>query len=136
MPTSNSSQSIGQSIGQSIMTSAFVTLASVNLKAQVEFYQAFLAVEPQPSTPTYAEFHLPGLRLAIFTPKQSNITEFAAASSGAMSLCLEVKDLNSAIARLISLGYAPPSEVMHASHGDEIYAYDPDGNRLILHQAR
>ncbi|MEM8503205.1 MAG: VOC family protein [Cyanobacteria bacterium P01_D01_bin.1] len=123
------------SIGQSVVTSVFGTLASVNLKAQVEFYQAFLAVDPQPSTPTYAEFHLSGLRLAIFTPKQSNITEFAAASSGAMSLCLEVKDLNGAIAQLTALGHEPPGEVMHTSHGDEIYAYDPDGNRLILHQS-
>jgi hypothetical protein len=118
-----------------ISQSAFVTLASVNLAAQVEFYRAFLAIEPHPHTLTYAEFGLPGLRLAIFSPKPSSVAEFTAASSGAMSLCLEVSDLNSAIARLDDLGHSPPKEIMHTSHGDEVYAYDPDGNRLILHQA-
>ncbi len=114
---------------------AFVTLASVNLAAQVEFYRAFLAIEPLPHTPTYAEFGLPGLRLALFLPKPSSTAEFTAANSGAMSLCLEVNDLNSAIARLNNLGHGPTKEIMHTSHGDEVYAYDLDGNRLILHQA-
>jgi len=118
-----------------ISQSAFITLASVNLAAQVEFYSAFLAIAPQPHAPTYAEFELPGLRLAIFSPKPSSAAEFTAANSGAMSICLEVNDLNSAIARLKDLGHSPPKEIMHTSHGDEVYAYDPDGNRLILHQS-
>lgn len=117
-------------------TSAFVALASVNMRSQVEFYQAFLAIAPRPSTPNYAEFQLPGLRLAIFQPKEDNTVEFAAANSGAMSLCIEVDSLEEAIVHLTALGYSPPGEVIHASHGDEIYAYDADGNRLILHQAR
>ncbi len=124
-----------------VFQSAFVTLASVNLEDQVEFYSAFLAIAPQPNTPTYAEFHLPGLRLAIFRPKEDNATEFVAAvrqtaMSGTMSLCIEVSNLDEAIARLDAMGYAPPGEILHASHGKEIYAYDPDGNRLILHQRR
>ncbi|MHC5860203.1 VOC family protein [Nostoc sp.] len=52
-----------------------------------------------------------------------------------ISLCLEVSNLEDAIAHLTSLGYPPPGEISIASHGKEIYAYDPDGNRLILHQA-
>ncbi|MBA2747243.1 MAG: hypothetical protein H0U45_00545 [Tatlockia sp.] len=52
-----------------------------------------------------------------------------------MSLCLEVEDLASAIAYLINIGYPPPGEIVTASHGKEIYACDPDGNRLILHQS-
>ncbi|MBD0267928.1 MAG: VOC family protein, partial [Cyanobacteria bacterium Co-bin8] len=47
----------------------------------------------------------------------------------------EVVDLEGAIAHLTTLGYPPPGPVMIASHGREIYAYDPDGNRLILHQS-
>ncbi|EDX77907.1 hypothetical protein MC7420_7645 [Coleofasciculus chthonoplastes PCC 7420] len=33
-----------------------------------------------------------------------------------------------------NMGYPPPGEIIVASHGREIYAYDPNGNRLILHQ--
>ncbi len=52
-----------------------------------------------------------------------------------MSLCLKVPDLEVAIAHLTRLGYPPPGEILTASHGREIYAYDPDGNWLVLHQA-
>nr|WP_289501139.1 hypothetical protein [Gloeocapsopsis sp. IPPAS B-1203] len=52
-----------------------------------------------------------------------------------MSLCLEVSDLENAVAHLTSLGYPPLGETLTASHGKEIYAYDPQGNRLILHQS-
>ncbi len=129
-----------------ICQSAFVALASVNLERQVEFYQAFLAIAPSLNTPTYAEFQLPGLRLAIFQPKEDHSLEFVATTSetiisetitsGTMSICIEVSSLDEAIARLKSLGYSPPGKILHASHGKEIYAYDPDGNRLILHQGR
>jgi len=136
----------------SIAQSAFVALASMNLKAQTEFYQSLLGIAPHPSTPAYTEFQLPGLRLAIFRPKEDNAIEFgissdglgnragskvsSGSSSGTMSLCIEVADLSSAIAHLQTLGCGPLGEIMQTSHGDEIYAYDPDGNRLILHQAR
>ncbi|NJM98429.1 MAG: glyoxalase [Phormidesmis sp. RL_2_1] len=100
------------------------------------FYSKLLAVEPTLNTPTYAEFQLAGLRLAIFIPKADNADEFAAATSGPMSLCLEVDNLAGAIAHLSSIGYPPPGDIMHTSHGQEIYAYDPDGNRLILHQPK
>ena len=112
---------------------AFVALASTQLDRQVDFYRAFLAVEPVSLTPTFAEFRLPGLRLAVFTPQANHREEFARSASSPLSLCLEVKDLGDAIARLKSLGYPPPGDIIHASHGQEVYAYDPDGNRLILH---
>jgi len=51
-----------------------------------------------------------------------------------MSLCLEVADLEGAIAHLTQLGYPPSGAIITASHGREVYAYDPDGNWLILHQ--
>jgi len=44
--------------------------------------------------------------------------------------------LKEAIAYLTSLGYPPPGEITTASHGREIYAYDPMNNRLILHQSQ
>ncbi|MBD1918538.1 glyoxalase [Phormidium sp. FACHB-322] len=115
-------------------TSAFVALASVNFEQLVGFYGELLNQSARPyQRDRYAEFQLPGLRLAIFKPKADQVAQFVA-SSGAMSLCLEVTDLAGAIARLTDLGYAPPAPVLTASHGREVYAYDPDGNRLILHQ--
>ncbi|MBE9189980.1 VOC family protein [Gloeocapsopsis crepidinum LEGE 06123] len=115
--------------------SAFVTLATVDLEKLVLFYSNLLNIKPQHYTLNrYAEFQLPGLRLGIFKPKQMHQPEFENSSS-AMSLCLEVSDLENAIAHLTHLGYPPLGETLTASHGKEIYAYDPQGNRLILHQS-
>lgn len=111
----------------------FVTIAGENLDSLVEFYQGLLGQAPQSYAPQrYAEFKLPGLKLALFKPKDAQ--EFIA-SAGAMSLCLEVEDLEGAIATLTKLGHQPPGDIICASHGQEIYAYDPAGNRLILHQS-
>ena len=112
---------------------AFVTLATVDLENIVLFYTRLFGRAPvNQILNVYAEFQLPGLRLGIFKPKV-NEQEFEPARGG-MSLCLEVKDLEAAITHLTILGYSPPGEIYTASHGREIYAYDPAGNRLILHQ--
>ena len=117
-------------------TDALVTLAAIDLDTLVEFYSQLLTQEPKPFIPkVYAEFQLSGLRLGIFKPKENNDQEFANSPHSGMSLCLEVEDLEEAIAHLTSLGYPPPGEVTTASHGREIYAYDPARNRLILHES-
>ncbi|MGD1950286.1 MAG: VOC family protein [Leptolyngbyaceae cyanobacterium] len=117
------------------VSTAFVTLASDNLQTLVEFYQQLLLQLPQSYVPErYAEFVLPGLTLALFKPSQDSVAEFTGTASS-MSLCLEVDNLEGAIATLTTIGYPPPGEIVHASHGQEIYAYDPAGNRLILHQS-
>jgi catechol 2,3-dioxygenase-like lactoylglutathione lyase family enzyme len=117
------------------LKTVFATLASPNVERLVDFYQRLCDRPPSAYRPdVYAEFHLPGLRLGIFQPRTSDVAEFGDRSSGRFSLCLEVDDLDSAIAHLTDLGYPPPGEVIEASHGREIYAFDPDGNRLILHQ--
>ena len=116
-------------------TAALVTLAAINQGELVLFYTQLLGQEPQTYIPNvYAEFQLPGLRLGIFKPKDTHQSEFEFVKSG-MSLCLEVKDLSAAITHLTRLGYPPPGEILTASHGREIYAYDPALNRLILHQS-
>jgi predicted enzyme related to lactoylglutathione lyase len=118
-------------------TDAFVTLAAIDIDTLVEFYSQLLTQEPSPFIPKiYAEFQLSGLRLGIFKPKENHEQEFANSAQSGMSLCLEVEDLEEAIAQLTNLGYPPPGEVTTASHGKEIYAYDPARNRLILHQSR
>jgi predicted enzyme related to lactoylglutathione lyase len=74
--------------------------------------------------------------LGIFKPKENHRVEFENSAQSGMSLCLEVDDLEKAIAHLTSIGYPPPGEITTASHGREIYAYDPANNRLILHQSK
>lgn len=112
---------------------AFVALASINIENLVNFYIDLLG-KPNHVSNVYAEFQLPGLRLGIFRPKETNLQEFESAKSR-ISLCLEVANLEDALAHLTTLGYPPPGEIITASHGREIYAYDPEGNRLILHQS-
>ena len=116
---------------------ALVTLATTNAEILVQFYTQLLNQEPNPYIPkVYAEFQLSGIRLGIFTPKENHRAEFEHSAQNSMSLCLEVNDLEEAIAYLTCLGYPPPGGITTASHGKEIYAYDPDKNRLILHQSR
>ncbi len=117
-------------------TAAFITLATSDLDKLVLFYTELWQQKPQIYRQNvYAEFQISGLRLGIFQPNKSNNAEFANSRNSSMSLCLEVEDLASAIAHLTNIGYPPPREIVTASHGKEIYAYDPDGNRLVLHQS-
>ena len=115
---------------------AFMTLATQQLEISMAFYQALLNRAPKVYIPDiYAEFLLPGLKLGIFQPKLENYGEFASPDKSSISLCLEVEDLEAAIAHLTALGYPPAGSPIPTFHGREVYAYDPDGNRLILHQS-
>lgn len=113
----------------------FVALADSISCQLVPFYQALFEQAPSLQQPSYTEFALPGLRLGIFRPQAEHQAEFIG-SAGSISLCLEVLSLEAAIERLTQLGYPPPGAVITASHGREIYAYDPAGNRLILHESK
>ena len=75
------------------------------------------------------------LRLGIFQPKKNHQSEFDRSTGSRMSICIEVENLEMAIEHLTKIGFPPSGEITTASHGKEIYAYDRDGNRLILHQA-
>jgi predicted enzyme related to lactoylglutathione lyase len=115
------------------VSKVFVALADLQ-GGLVEFYRQLFQLEPVVWLLHYAEFELSGLRLGIFQPKADHRDEFSG-RAGSMSLCLEVRQLEAAIERLTELGYPPPSAITMAAHGREIYAYDPAGNRLILHEA-
>lgn len=114
---------------------AFLALAAQDFNQLVTFYQALLGRSPQPLiADRYAEFQLSGgLRLAIFPPKPSAQAEFHLNSAGPLSLCLGVPDLAEALVQLQQL-QCPHGEIQLASHGKEVYAYDPQGNRIILYQ--
>ncbi|OUL34163.1 glyoxalase [Nostoc sp. T09] len=117
-------------------TDVLVALATANFESLVSFYTQVLGQNPTTLIPNvYAEFLFSGLRLGIFKPKSTHEAEFETTAKSKISLCLEVSNLEAAIAHLTELGYPPPGNITVASHGREIYAYDPDGNRLILHQA-
>lgn len=117
-------------------TDAFVTIATLNFKELVDFYVQFLRQKPANYIPNnYAEFKLSGMKLGIFKPKESHISEFNDSFKSCISLCLEVNDLESVIYHLQSLGHPPFGKITNASHGREIYAYDIDGNRIILYQS-
>jgi len=115
-------------------TDIYLAIATDDIEALHDFYSQLLEQQADVYRPSvYAEFRLEKLRLAIFKPKTQRQSEFVNTGSS-LSLCLEVEDLDRAIALLTELGYPPPGEVIDASHGQEIYGYDPAGNRIILHQ--
>lgn len=114
----------------------FVVISVNEIQALTDFYSQLLQKAPDVNRPgIYSEFKLEKIRIGIFKPKPERQSEFENSSS-AMSLCLEVEDINKAIAMLNKLNCPPPGEIIEASHGKEIYAYDPAGNRLILHQSK
>lgn len=114
----------------------YLAISTDDINALKDFYSRLLGQQPDVYRPSvYVEFRLQKLRLAIFKPKSARRSEFKNSSSS-MSLCIEVEDLENAIAILADLGCLPPKEVIEASHGKELYAYDPAGNRLILYQPK
>jgi predicted enzyme related to lactoylglutathione lyase len=118
---------------------SFVTLATLKFEELVQFYRQLLGQSPHPYQPErYAEFVLTALRLGIFRPSSDQAGEFESplkSRQSSWSLCFEVEDLDRAIAQLAALGCAPLGPILTASHGREVYAYDPDGNRMIVHQS-
>ena len=115
----------------------FVTMASTNLDIMIDFYTRLLEQKPQKYIPNvYAEFHFKNVKLGIFKPKITHESEFRNSAKNKISLCVEVNNLEEAIAHLQTIGYPTQSEITTASHGREIYAYDPDGNRIIFHQSK
>ncbi len=122
---------------------AFVALATVELIELVNFYQQLFKAPPQVlRSDTYAEFHRPQLRLALFCPGDAKQVEFEQRQPGSYSLCLQVQNLEAAmvkdrppaIAHLTDLGHPPQHPIIAASHGREVYVYDPAGHRIILYQ--
>jgi predicted enzyme related to lactoylglutathione lyase len=120
-----------------MIKTAWLTIGTDHFTKVVEFYRLVLQQDPKPFSPDrYAEFHLPGLRLGIFSPQADHQQEFAHSEQSGFSLCLEVENLEMAIAQFQRGNLKLHScEIQTASHGREIYVYDPAGNRLILHES-
>jgi predicted enzyme related to lactoylglutathione lyase len=115
------------------VSKALLALATLNFSSMVAFYTELLGQEPSVLKPDcYAQYDLPGLCLGLFQARLDRWPEFAQSQHSPLSLCLQVESLSAAIAHLTQVGATPPGSTLEASHGQEIYAYDPDGNRLIL----
>ena len=113
----------------------FIVISGSDIQVLTDFYSQLLQKTPDIYRPAiYTEFRLRKLRIGIFKPKLERQKEFENSNS-AMSLCFEVEDLDTAIATLNKLG-SPVGKIIEASHGKEVYAYDPAGNRLIIHQSK
>lgn len=114
---------------------ALMTLATLDFDRMQAFYTALLGIEPRMIQPhRYAEYHLPSLHLGLFQPSTPNQLEFSQAQHSPFSLCIQVTDLDTTIQNLTALQVTLQDTVQSASHGREIYAYDPEGNRLIFYQ--
>ena len=114
---------------------AYIAIAALDITKTIDFYSKLLQLKPENYIPNvYAEFDCQQFRLAIFQPKIDNIAEFNNSKGSGLSICLEVVDLEAAIAFLIEIGYPTSGDIVTASHGQEIYVYDPSGNRIILYQ--
>ena len=114
----------------------FIAISTTEIQQLVDFYSQLFQQQPTVYRPLkYAEFQLEQFRIAFFQPKSDHQDEFKQYHPGSISFCLEVPSLEQAIACLSALGYPPPGKIIEAAHGKEIYAYDPAGNRLILHQS-
>ncbi len=114
-------------------TRAFVSIAAIDWQKSVTFYQALTQAPPIVlMADRYAEFELAGLRIGIYRPKVAE--QVFPNPHPRLSLCLEVRPLEAALEHLRDLGESIPSGIHHVSHGREVYAYDPDGNRLILYE--
>jgi predicted enzyme related to lactoylglutathione lyase len=133
---------------------AWMAIAVQSLTGSVQFYQTLLgdgAVFRQIGG--YVEFDLGDLRLGLFEPKPEASPEFAQRGQNPISLCLAVTDLDRSLAAFCERRAAalasqsadnsaddlpsnPAPTIYQASHGRETYLYDPDGNRIILYEAR
>jgi predicted enzyme related to lactoylglutathione lyase len=116
---------------------AFLTIGAINFAEVVAFYQSLLEQEPWPySCERYAQFQLPGMVLAIFSPHPDHAEEFSCSDHSGFGLCLEVTDLPTEITKIAQF-HIPIKEqaIIYASHGREVYLYDPAGNRIILHES-
>jgi catechol 2,3-dioxygenase-like lactoylglutathione lyase family enzyme len=114
------------------ITRACVTIAASNWQQSIHFYQTLLNLAPQAHQPDrYAEFRLSDLTLVLYSPKNQEAPQ--PQSYPSLSLCLYVQDLDQAVQLLNKTGQAD-WVIQTSSHGREIYATDPDGNRVILYE--
>lgn len=119
-------------------TEVFAAIGANDYPATVNFYRTLFGREPDERVrATYVAFRLPGLHLGIFEPRPQNRPDFAnpaeSQGHGSLNLVLSVPDADQARSALAALNPArPPGLIQPTRDGREFYAYDPEGNRLIV----
>jgi catechol 2,3-dioxygenase-like lactoylglutathione lyase family enzyme len=116
-----------------VITRSLITIATIDWAATLTFYQDLLQRPPQVlQSDRYAEFRLPDCTIALYSPRatESPVPQ----PDPSLSLCLHVQSLTGAIAHLVALNHTIPDGIQRSSHGQEIYLYDPNGNRIILYE--
>ncbi len=116
-----------------VITRSLVTIAAIDWAASLKFYQDLLQLPPQVLQPDrYAEFHLTDCRIALYAPRATE--KPIPQPYPSLSLCLHVQSLEGAIAHLTALNHPIPDGIQRSRHGQEVYLYDPNGNRIILYE--
>jgi catechol-2,3-dioxygenase len=118
-----------------VITRSRLTIATIHWPASLQFYQDLLQFPPQVLQPErYAEFQRPDCTIALYAPQATEIPSIATDPHPSFSLCLDVTSLAHAIAHLTARNYPIPHGIQRRSHGQELYLYDPNGNRIILYE--
>ena len=113
----------------------WMTIAAEEFEAITQFYtQAFERSPDIYHSDRYAEFQCPQLCLGIFKPKPDQVPQFAPSPSSPLSFCIAVENLETAIEKFLRIGATIPGPAIAASHGREIYVFDPLQNRIILYE--
>ncbi|MDG3004450.1 VOC family protein [Paludisphaera mucosa] len=113
---------------------AYTAIGSEDFERSIAFYSGLFGREPDERLgDVYGAFRMPGLHLGIFRPRRGGGGDFRNPTDrrGGLSLVLAVPSVERAAAEVGRLG-GSASPAFETSHGREAYAYDPDGNRLIL----
>ena len=111
-------------------STGLLSIATQTLKPMQDFYSSLLGMDPAVDLEgTYIEFRLTGLRLGLYRSRNPAYR----ACLGAMSVCLQVADLDAMLA-LPLLESVKVSAIRCEFHGREVDFCDPDGNRIVLHE--
>jgi hypothetical protein len=89
------------------LSGALVSVATLDLPRLQRFYRDLLGIPPQVQLPTegdpvYVEFRLPGLRLGLYRSRHLD----GGVQAAAVSLCLQVQDLQGSLTTLEGLAEA------------------------------
>ncbi len=122
----------------------FLSLGAQRFDPLVAFYQQVFDHPPPLLKPgVYAEFHLAGLRFALYTVPNATPTPAPSLShdSPGLGICLQVADLELVLERVqTAIAHYPHpciaaiGAILTPSHGREVHILDPEGNRFILYQ--
>jgi predicted enzyme related to lactoylglutathione lyase len=110
---------------------ALVALQARDFERAVAFYKEVLGLPMTFRHESYwAEFQAPGLSIGIEAAGDD-----AVVGGGTISLCFEVRAIDSVVDGLRSRGISFLGPVRDTFHGKEAYFTDSEGNPIVLHES-